>query len=351
MPASVKRVIPERAAPGAALASAERLDVVAVGHAIVDVVSQVSDRSVENLGLSKGTMTLVDDLRSRTIYEGLGLSTAASGGSAANTAAAVASLGGAAAFVGKVADDELGRLFTEDIRAGGVRYEVAPSAGGPGTGRCMVMVTPDGEKTMCTCLGAGDLVGPEDLDTEMLASSKVVYLEGYLCGIEGTDLTVAAVMTAAEQAGAKISLSLSDPLWVELHGKDMDRLLDRVDILFANEEEACGVVGGFGLRRALESLGQRCAEVVVTRGERGAVVLHGGRLTQVEASPVDSVVDTTGAGDLFAAGYLYGRTHGFDPEHSARLGSLAAGEVVSHLGARPLGSLRQLAETAGLVVA
>lgn len=309
--------------------------VVTVGHAIVDVLTAVPDDVVARFGLAKGTMTLVDHDSSEAMYKAFAETTAVSGGSAANTAVGIADFGASVEFLGKVRDDELGAIFTKDIQAAGVRFTVPMGTTGPGTGRCMIMVTEDAEKTMCTSLGIGDLLGPEDIDVEAVAAAEVVYLEGYLCGLHSTDATVERTIAAAERAGTLVSLSLSDPLWVELHGSSLDSLLDRVDLLFGNEEEACGMAGTATLEEALPILNRRCATVAVTRGPAGSVVASDGRTVEVPAEPVRHVVDTTGAGDLFAAGYLYGVVAGFDPGRCARLGGLAAAEVISHLGARP----------------
>ena len=316
--------------------------VVTVGHAIVDVLTAVPDEVVAGFGLSKGTMTLVDEARSEEMYRTLRATTAVSGGSAANTAVGVAELGARTAFIGKVRDDELGAIFAEDIRAAGVEFTVPLGHDGPGTGRCLVLVTGDAEKTMCTTLGIGDFLAPDDINVEDVAGAEVVYLEGYLCGLHSTDATVERTIAAAQAARTLVSLSLSDPFWVELHGDALDRLLDRVDLLFGNEQEARGMAGTDNFEKALTILGRRCRTVAVTRGAAGAVVSHEGTVTEVAAAPVEHVVDTTGAGDLFAAGYLYGTVSGFDAARCARLGGLAAAEVISHMGARPQAPLAGL---------
>ncbi len=325
-----------------------RYDAVTVGHAIVDVLAPTADADVAALGFEKGTMTLVDDETSARIYGSLGPTTPVSGGSAANTAVGLASLGASTAFVGKVRDDALGDVFARDIRAAGVGFDVPAGTSGPGTGSSMIMVTPDAEKTMCTSLGIGDLLGPDDIDTDLVAAARVVYIEGYLCGLEHTDATVELTFEAAGRAGTAVALSLSDPFWVQLHGDEMGRLLDRVQILFANEQEACLLTATDDAERAVRSLAARCETVVVTRGASGSVVSAHGGYVEMPAEPVDRVVDTTGAGDLYAAGYLYGWLLGAPPEVAARLGSLASAEVISHLGARPQVSLRTLAARAGL---
>ena len=316
--------------------------VVTMGHAIVDVLAPVEDALVAGFGLAKGTMTLVGPDRAEQIYAALGQTTTASGGSAANTAAGLASLGERAAFVGKVRDDALGDAFSRDIRAAGVDFTVPAGTDGPATGRCLVMVTPDAEKTMCTSLGIGDLLGPTDIDLGLVGSARVLYLEGYLCGQEHTDAAVGLAVGAAREAGTLVALSLSDPLWVELHGKDIAPLLERVDLLFANESEARCMARTDTVESAVEELAERCPLVVVTRGAAGSVVATGGDRFVVPAAEVRRVVDTTGAGDLFAAGYLYGAVRGWEPARSARLGAAVAAEVVSHMGARPLVPLASL---------
>jgi fructokinase len=314
-------------------------EVVTLGHAIVDVLAPSADELVAGFGLRKGTMTLVDDDQAEKIYASLGPTTEVSGGSAANTAACLASLGASVEFIGKVRDDVLGRFFSHDIRAAGVRYEVAPSPSGPATGCCLIMVTPDAEKTMCTNLGIGALLTPDEVDAPVIAAARVLYVEGYLYGGRPTNPAVEQALSLAEAAGTEVALSLSDPYWVELHRLELEGLLDHVDVLFANEQEACGIVGVDDPTVALEALARRCSTVAVTRGELGSVVATGGEVLSVPAVAVPHVVDTTGAGDSYAAGYLYGYINGLEPERCARLGGLAAAEIVSHLGARPQQSL------------
>ncbi|MGH9054280.1 MAG: adenosine kinase [Acidimicrobiales bacterium] len=324
-------------------------EAVSVGHAIVDVLAPSSDELVSGFGLRKGTMTLVDDTQAEKIYSSLTDTTEASGGSAANTAAGLASLGVTVEFVGKVRDDILGDVFTQDIRAAGVRFAGRPARNGPGTGRCLVMVTPDAEKTMCTNLGIGALLGPQDIDPGVIAGARVLYLEGYLYGGRPTDPAVETAVDAARLAGTTVALSLSDPSWVETHRSELDGLLDRVDLLFANEEEATAMAGAAGVTGVVAALGRRCPTVAVTRGAAGSIVLQDGRMVAVPAAGAGRVVDTTGAGDSFAAGYICGVIRGMSPERCARLGGLAAAEVVGHIGARPMVSLAGLAKGAGLL--
>lgn len=324
------------------------IEVVTVGHAIVDVLAPSPDELVHEFGLTKGTMTLVDDLRAEKIYGRLGPATEVSGGSAANTAAALASLGAGVSFVGKVADDGLGRVFTHDIRAAGVTFAVPPQANGSGTGRSLIMVTPDAEKTMCTNLGVGATLQPGDLDERAIADARVLYIEGYLYGDRETDAAVERAVAVARQSATLVAFSLSDPSWVETHHAALDRLLESVDILFANEEEACGMAGAGDVEAALHVLGRRSPTVAVTRGAHGSVVMREGGLTAVPAAEVVTVVDTTGAGDSYAAGFLYGVVRDLSTRRSAWLGALVAGEVVSHIGARPQISLRDLAANGSL---
>ncbi len=321
---------------------------VAIGHALVDLVVPVADAAVGSLGLEKGTMSLVDGERAGAILAALSPGTAISGGSAANTAVGIAALGGAAGFVGKVRDDEWGRLFVRDIRGAGVAYDVPPALDGPPTGRSIVLVTPDGEKTMCTDLGVGDLLGDQDVDPALVSGASVVYLEGYLCGLAHTEGAVRAALEVAGAAGTLVALSLSDPLWVRLHRNELAALLPRVGLLFANGEEACRMVGTEHPDVAAEALGRSCATVVVTLGAAGSLVVHEGRTAAVAAVAVDEVVDTTGAGDLFAAGFLHAHLRGAVPEDAARLGAVVAAEAIGHLGARPVADLGVLAGRAGL---
>lgn len=323
--------------------------VVVAGHPIVDVLSPSDDALVERLGLEKGTMALVDGERAELIYSALGPATEVSGGSAANTAAGLASLGEPVLFIGKVADDPLGKVFSHDIRAAGVRFDpTIPPRSEAGTGRCLILVSPDAEKTMCTNLGIGAMLDPDDVDAASIAAADVVYMEGYLYGERYTDRAVEEIIRVASSSGTQVALSLSDPAWVDMNAASFDRILDRVDLLFANEEEARRMAGATGVEEAAETLAKRCGTVAVTLGADGSLVRSGSDVVRVPAAPVAQVVDTTGAGDSYAAGFLYGYVHGFGPERSARLGAVVASEVVSHIGARALRSLADLATESGL---
>jgi sugar/nucleoside kinase (ribokinase family) len=325
--------------------------VVALGHAIVDVLATTDDQQIRDLGLEKGTMALVEGSRADELYAAIRPQAHVSGGSAANTAAGLASLGGSVRFVGKVASDDLGRVFTDDIRAAGVVYDTpAAGPGAPGTGSCLVLVTPDAEKTMCTNLGAGATIDPEDLHRDAIASARVLYIEGYLVGPEGTTPTVDEAIEVARGAGTLVAFSASDPGWVAFQRDALLKTLDRVDILFANEPETTGLSGLDDLEEAISAMTERVPLVAVTLGAAGCVIAdRQGRRTRVAAAPVAQVVDSTGAGDSFAAGFVYGVVNDLGPERSARLGSMAAGEIVSHLGARPVADLRRLATDAGLL--
>lgn len=329
-----------------------RLDVVAVGNALVDVLSLATDADVERLGLTKGTMALVDLAQSAAIYETLGPTTDTSGGSAANTAAGLAALGGRTAFVGRVADDELGRSFTHDIRAIGVAFDPVPTEAVPGervTGHCLVLVTEDAERTMCTHLGVAADLTVDDLQAQHLSSTQVVYFEGYLWEQPSAKAAMREAMTIAHGHDAAVALSLSDPFCVQRHRDEFLDLLDGdVDVLFANEDEITLLFGASTLDEAVEAVAETGVLAALTRGPKGCVVVTATGPVEVPAAAVERVVDTTGAGDLFAAGFLYGITNGLSPEESARLGGVCAAEVISHVGARPQADLRELAVEAGL---
>jgi sugar/nucleoside kinase (ribokinase family) len=327
----------------------ESPEVVTIGHAIVDVLASTPDELPGRLGRDKGTMTLVELEQAEELYGAMGPAAEVSGGCAANTAAGVTSLGGSAAFIGKVRNDQLGDVFTHDIRAAGVHFVTPPATDGPATGRCLIMITPDAERTMSTYLGAGDYVYPDDLDGDLLARAKIVYVEGYMCGLPSTDETLVKAAALTHAGDGQFALSLSDPYWVELHGKELASLLEDVDIVFGNEAEALGITGADDLNEAVAALAARCRIVAVTLGAGGSIVASGGKAVKVAAHPPEAVVDTTGAGDLYASGFLYGLTKGMDPEQCARLGGLAAAEVISHVGARPQVALLDYAKTAGLL--
>ncbi len=328
----------------------ERIDVVAVGSALVDILAPSTDDQLAELGLVKGAMALVDLDHAHGLYQSMGPAVEASGGSAANTVVGVASLGGTAAYLARVAEDDLGRVFTHDIRAAGVHYESPPAASGPATGRCLIFVTPDGERTMCTYLGAASHFGPDYVDGGFIERAAVVYLEGYLWDLEPAKEALRLAVALARPAGAKVALTLSDPFCVERHRHEFRELVEGgVDMVFGNEDEVKLLFETDDLDKAMEAVGRTGEIGAITRGAAGSIVTAGGETIAVDAEPVDHVVDTTGAGDLYAAGFLYGLTHGADLKSCARLGGLAAAEVITHIGPRPLADLHQLARAAGLL--
>jgi sugar/nucleoside kinase (ribokinase family) len=341
-------VTPEEAAP----APRQRLDVVAVGNALVDVLGPARDEDLEALGLIKGTMVIVDHARSEAIYATMGPTTEASGGSAANTVAGVAALGGRAAYLARVADDQWGQVFTHDIRSIGVAFDPKPTPAVPGqavTGHCLVLMTGDAERTMATHLGVSGEFGSADLHRDHLTSAQVVYLEGYLWEQPSAKAAMREAIDTAHASDAAVALTVSDPFCVEHHRDEFLELLNGdLEILFANEDEAMMLFGSADFDAAVGAVAETGVLAVLTRGAAGSVVVTAAGPVAVPAAPVEQVVDTTGAGDLFAAGFLYGITNGLCPEESARLGGLCAAEVISHVGARPLADLRALAVEAGL---
>jgi sugar/nucleoside kinase (ribokinase family) len=338
--------------PDDAPSSTTRLDVVCVGNALVDVLASASDELLGELDLVKGTMALVDHERAAAIYDRMGTTTEASGGSAANTAAGVAALGGRAAFLGRVADDGLGRAFTHDIRSVGVAFDPTPTPAVPGevvSGHCLVLVTDDAERTMATHLGVASDFGAVDLHGGHLASTQVVYLEGYLWEQPTAKAAMREAIEIAHLNDASVALTVSDPFCVEHHRAEFLELLGGdLELLFANEEEAMMLFATSTFDAAVDAVAETGVLAVLTRGARGSVVVTASGPVEVPAAPVGQVVDTTGAGDLFAAGFLYGITNGLPPEEAARLGGVCAAEVISHVGARPLADLRELAVGAGL---
>jgi sugar/nucleoside kinase (ribokinase family) len=321
-----------------------RFDVLGVGNAIVDVLAHADDAFLQSQGLVKGTMALIDEARAHTLYDAMGQGIEASGGSAANTLAGIASLGGRAAFIGKCRDDQLGEVFAHDIRAVGVHFDTAAAKQGAATARCLVLVTPDAQRTMNTFLGAAVGLGPDDIDESLVARSKLTYTEGYLWDPPAAKEAILKAWHAAQRAGAKRSLSLSDPFCVERHRSEFLELIDRhVDVLFANEHEICAMYETETFDEAVRAVRGRCDIAALTRSDKGSIVLVGDDTYEVAVEPIDEVVDTTGAGDLYAAGFLHGLTQGLPPARCGRLGAICAAEVISHFGARPEANLRDLA--------
>lgn len=327
--------------------TAAELDVLGIGNAIVDVLAHTDDDIILGHGLPKGSMTLIDAERADALYRDIGPSVEMSGGSGANTIVGAASFGGTVAFVGKVRDDALGDAFAADIRAAGAQFETAPLTAGPATARCLIMVSPDGQRTMSTYLGAAVELGPEDIDTDLVGRAKVTYLEGYLWDPPRAKEAFRTAMAAAHARDRKVALTLSDTFCVERHRAEFRALVENdVDILFANEDEVRALYEVATLEEALAAVRGRCEIVAVTRSEKGSLVSSGGTFHEVPAEPVEQIVDTTGAGDSYSAGFLYGLTHGLELPVCGRLGSIAAAEIISHFGARPLVNLRELAAPA-----
>lgn len=319
------------------------LDVVGIGNAIVDVLVQSDDQFLRDHGLTKGTMALVDEGQAERLYASVGAGLETSGGSAANTLAGIAQLGGRAGFIGRVRDDQLGAIFSHDIRAVGTRFDTPAATSGPSTARCLILVTPDAQRTMCTYLGASVSLDPDDLDLELVAQAKVIYLEGYLWDGDAAKRAFIAAAEVARAHGGEVALSLSDAFCVERHRESFQELVDgHVDILFANEMEITALYETSSFDEALEQVRGRCRVAALTRSEQGSVVLAGSACHQIAPFSLGKLVDTTGAGDLYAAGFLHAWTQGHPPERCGQLGSLCAGQVVTQLGPRPQVDLRAL---------
>jgi sugar/nucleoside kinase (ribokinase family) len=327
-----------------------QFDVCGVGNALVDVIAPATDDFLTQHTISKGAMTLIfDEPAVETLYASMAPGREVSGGSAANTLAGVASFGARAAYIGKVCDDQLGGVFRHDLNAGGVSYDTAPRTGGPSTGRCLINVTPDGQRSMSTFLGCSPLLTADDLDEVKIASAGIVFLEGYLFDAPEAKAAFVKAAQIAHDAGRKVSLTLSDLFCVDRHKEAFrDLVANHVDILFANEAEIIALYDAADFDAALVLAMADCEFVALTRSEKGSVLARNGEVVTVPADPIDKVVDTTGAGDLYAAGVLFGVATGRDLETCGRLGSLAAGEIISHYGARPEVNLAQLVLQRGL---
>ena len=324
-------------------------DVVSIGNAIIDLIATSDDAFIAEEGMVKVGMDLITAERAKALYDKMGHTVEVSGGSGANTMVGVASFGGSAAFIGKVGNDKLGEIYSHEIKAAGVDFHGGkPSARRLPTAMSMILVTPDAQRTMNTYLGACTDLGPDDIDPKVIAAAAVIYIEGYQWDAPGSKAAIRKATAAAKQAGRKATLSLSDPFVVETHFEDLTALIrDDIDIVFGNEEEIFRLTGQRDFNTALSALRSAKMISVITRGAKGAVVVDGPR-RPLKCRPRRSprVVDTTGAGDLFAAGFLYGYTHGRDLAGCARLGALAAAEVISHMGARPEASLARAHEQA-----
>jgi sugar/nucleoside kinase (ribokinase family) len=318
-------------------------DVLGIGNAIVDVLAQADEAFLAKHDLTKGVMTLIDAPRARSLYEAMAPGVERSGGSAANTMAGVASLGGKGAYIGKVRNDQLGGVFSHDLRAAGIDYRTAPAIAGAPTARCLIFVTSDAQRTMQTFLGVSVELGPEDVDDEAVGGAQVTYLEGYLFDPPRAKEAFVKAAEIAHAKGRKVALTLSDPFCVDRHRASFQQLVEHhVDILFANEAELISLYEAKSFDAALATLRGKCELAAVTRSEKGSVLVTDGKTVHVKAEPVAKVVDTTGAGDLYAAGVLFGLTRGYELEACGRIGSIAAAEVISHYGARPETSLATL---------
>jgi sugar/nucleoside kinase (ribokinase family) len=318
-------------------------DVLGIGNAIVDVLARTDDEFLRLNRLAKGAMSLIDAERAEALYQAMGGAVECSGGSCANTMAGIASLGGKAAYVGKVRDDGLGWTFRHDIHATGVDFETPAATSGPPTARCLIFVTPDAQRTMNTYLGACVTLGPADIDTAVVAAAQVTYIEGYLWDAPAAKAAVRKAMDAAHAAGRKVSMTLSDAFCVDRwRAEFVDLVRTRIDVLFANETELLSLYQVKTFDEALQAVRRDGKVAALTRSARGSVVVRGEEVHVVDAARVRQVVDTTGAGDLYAAGFLYGLTRDMPLAECARIGGVAAAEVISHFGARPETPLRTL---------
>jgi sugar/nucleoside kinase (ribokinase family) len=329
--------------------AARELDVLCIGNAIVDVLSRCSHERIDELDLTRGAMTLIEADRAEDLYRAMGPAIEASGGSACNTAAGIASFGGRAGYIGKVRDDQLGDIFAHDIRSLGAEFTTPSATSGPPTARCFIFVTPDGQRTMNTYLGACVNLTSADVDPELVARARVTYLEGYLWDPEEAKQAFLRAASLAHEAGNEVSLTLSDPFCVDRHrGSFLDLVRDHVDVLFANEQEIVSLYEVEDFDVALQHVRHDCRVAALTRGAHGSVIVAGDELHVIPADPIEQVVDTTGAGDLYAAGFLLGYTRGADLATCGRLGSMAASEVIGHIGPRPRGDLAERAAARGL---
>ena len=329
----------------------KRFQVVGIGNALVDVLSNCEDAFLAENGIEKGIMQLIDMDRAVSLYAKVGPSREISGGSAANTIAGAAHLGGRVAYVGKVKDDQLGAIFAHDLRAQGAVYEtaLAPKGDGAETGRCIVLVTPDGERTLNTYLGWSEFLGPDDIDEAMMADTEWLFLEGYRFDGPDSHAAFAKAIAATKSAGGKVSITLSDPFCIERHRDAFAQMLKAdVDLLFANRAEILSMYGGDDFDAALGRAAAEVETVVATDSANGAFVLNGGNRWHVPAVPT-KIVDATGAGDLFAGGFLWGITNGYDLETSCKMANIAGSEVISHIGARPEANLKDLFRQHGVL--
>src|SRR5580692_11904521 len=329
-----------------------KYDVLGIGNAIFDILVQTDETFLAQHGMTKGGMALIDEARALAIYDAMGPAVEMSGGSAANTIVGLANLGACAAYVGKVRNDQIGRMYAHDIRAAGVAFETRPASDGPATGCSYILVTPDGERTMNTFLGAAQELMPADIDPAQIEAASIVYLEGYLWDPKSAKEAFVKAATIAHGAGRQVALTLSDAFCVDRYRDEFIELMRKgtVDLVFANEGELHSLYKTSDFDSALKALREDVKLGVVTRSEKGCVVSSKDGVISVPASPIQKLVDTTGAGDLFAAGFLFGLVRNAGFENAGRLGGLAAAEVIQHIGARPLASLKELAQNNGLPV-
>jgi len=321
-----------------------RYDIVAIGNAIVDVISQASNDFLDEEQLVKGSMALIDAARAEELYRDMGPAREISGGSGSNTLAGASTLGRQCALIAQVADDQLGEVFAHDIRATGIDFDVPPLANEPPTARCLIFVTPDAQRTMNTFLGASQFLPPAAVDAELIASGAILYLEGYLWDAEEPKAAMALGIDIAQENGRKVAFTLSDTFCVDRHREEFAGLIDggKIDILFANEAEIMMLAETEDFDAAVAQTAAKVETLIVTRSEQGAIAVRDGKTTAVAAEPVDHIVDTTGAGDLFAAGFLSGYIEQRPMEECLTIGAIAAAEVISHYGARPEADLKEL---------
>ena len=324
-----------------------KYDVVGVGNAIVDILAKVEDDFLKKHSLTKASMTLVDETEAYTLYDDMPPAVEKSGGSAANTLAGIASFGGKAAFIGKVKDDELGAIFGHDLRSIGVHYETLPSASGAATAKCLIAITPDAERTMCTFLGATKEITKDDINENTIASAKVTYLEGYLWDEPHAKDAMRQAVDIARKNERKVALSLSDAFCVDRHrGEFLALIKEGVDILFSNEAEVKCLFETEDFDDCIEKIKDYADIVAITLGAKGSIVIHGDNITKIQATKGLKVVDTTGAGDLYASGFLYGYTNGYNFEQCGKMANLAASNIIQHVGARPESKLSDLIKDA-----
>ncbi|MBW3041532.1 adenosine kinase [Prochlorococcus marinus] len=311
------------------------LDVVGIGNAIVDVLTKIDDSLLEKLSFKKGSMTLIDENKAKELYEIVNNGIQKSGGSVANSLACVSQLGGKAAFIGRVRNDKLGEIFTEEISRTGTIYKTPPSSAGPSTARCLIFITPDAQRTMCTYLGASVLLEPNDLDLSIVREAKILYLEGYLWDNPAAKNAFIKAAEIAKNAGRKVALSLSDSFCVNRHRESFIKLVeDYIDILFANEEEITSLYKTSNLKLAIEKLKPKCEITAITLGKNGSILIVNGKEIIIDPYIHGNAIDTTGAGDIYAGGFLKGLANNLDPAISAKIGSICAGQIVTQLGSR-----------------